>query len=283
MQFKNYDKVLIQPKLEKMSSEEVLRISPLIGKSKSYDFVKMNNEIYHLKHKLIHFLLNELIGEIISEYFELQTKKSLIIMNEDNFNNSTSIFPVPQFSLLAKSFFETDLEYCRFNEFSTYYGADGSLKNLNGIGRFFNVITGTDEKICNEDLIKLIYDLKKMIIRDFLTKQSDRSIANFIFGYKGNHIKLMPLYDYEHSFKSTILLYRNVFEINLNSTHTVNILKHDKCFQELLYKLMNFNFDFVLTKLEEDYSIILNREEYGNYVDVIQEQQRFIRERNLLK
>ena len=91
MKFKNYDKVLISPKLEWVSPSHIQEMCPLVGRSKSDDFVRMNNEIYHHKCKMTKFLLNELVGEIISEYFDLQTKKSTVVVLEETVNPSSSI------------------------------------------------------------------------------------------------------------------------------------------------------------------------------------------------
>lgn len=276
MELKDFRKVLISPKLENVSKKEILSLYQIYG-YKLCGFVKMNNELYHMKTNKLALMLNELIGEIISEYFDLQTKKSIIVMDENNLDDKTMFC-----SLLAKSFMEHGLSYCNMDAFTKIKHLDkNKLANLNRLQSFYNVDEEWGVRTNREDLNTLKSELKKMIIRDFLTKQRDRGFQNFMFGYKDNHIKLMPLYDYEYSFNDYI--YPNFFEIDLNNRSIRRTLKNDIEFQELLYKLMDFSFNYVLEKLEEEHGLLLSDKEIQKYNGVIESQQRLVRENKMLR
>ena len=277
MEFVNRGKALIKPNLISVTREEILKLCPLVGYTKSNGFVEMNSTIYHLKRKNILFLLNELIGEIISEYFELQTKKSIIVQDETDFIISDTL----SFALISKVFFESGLDYLHYDDFkdvkpNVYEG----IFNLSRLNKFWDCNIGEWVLVDETALRVLKNDLKKLMVRDYSTKQKDRTINNFMFGYIGNNVKLMPVYDYEHSFAN--YTYDNLLDLPLFLESVREYIRNDYEFQSLFHKLMDFEFSLVTDKLEEQYGIILNNSEKEKYNNVIEERQRLVREKKIL-
>lgn len=269
-------KVLFSPNLEAVSKEEILKMCPLVGESKSNDFVRMNNTIFHKKQKKMKFLLNELIGEIISEYFDLQTKKSIVVQNELDLGREEL-----RFYLISKVFFEEGLNYLRYDDFVDV--RNDEYENLNNLGRltkFWDCNTGEEVLVDVNSLEILKSDLKKLIVRDFLPEQKDRNVCNFMFGYEGNRVKLMPVYDYEHSFDK--YYYINILGLHLFLKRERDFIRHDAEFQNLFQKLMDFKFDFVINKLEAEHGIILNYDEKHLYESVILKQQKLVRKKRII-
>ena len=189
-----------------------------------------------------HFI-NELLGEIISEYFGLDTihyKVAQLFVNGEN----------KGYGVISQNFCDTKSIYKRAWD----YGFQ-PLRDLS--------ILQTIRDICpfEEEYLLLLNDMKSFFVRDFYTSQLDRNGNNFLFKCSSEGIRLAPLYDYENSFETiNKFRYRNqVGELNIANPFTQRILQDDK-FQELLNLLMNANMASFVDTVEDRHKILVPRD-----------------------
>ena len=203
---------------------------------------KINGDWYFYKSDGDDFhFINELLGEIISEYFNLSTVHyniaKLCVKGQKE-----------EYGLLSKNFCEKKFLYKTVWDYGFEPKRDLSI--LEGI-----------RTICNseKEYLLLLRDMKKFFIRDFYVSQLDRTGNNFIFKETTNSIRLAPLYDYENSFEScTPERYRNqIGEINLLNDETLYILKKDPLFQELLQLIIQINMQSLVQMTEDRHKIII--------------------------
>lgn len=212
-----------------------------------------------------HFI-NELLGEVISEYFGLDTVHyhvaSLCVKDE-------SI----RYGLVSKNFCTPNYQYKR----SWDYGFSPR--------KYLDILKEV-QSICHseKEYLLLVEDLKKFFIRDFYTSQLDRSGNNFLFQQTPSGIRLAPLYDYENSFETSYVdVYRNqIAEINLQNPETLMILKKDSKFQELLHLLMQSDMSSFLNEVEERHQIRIPSEYKTDYRSHTSEVKKLIVEKKLL-
>ena len=230
------------------------RISDETGVPKNYVFHapyyffidrwhKINGEWYFFKsdESDYHFIA-ELLGEIISEYFNLDTVHYQIgkLCIKDKYE---------RYGVISKNF--CDKNYVYKTAFNYKFEAKRDLSILEDI-----------RKICpsNESYLLLLSDLKKFFIRDFYVSQGDRTGNNFMFKVGNDSIRLAPLYDYECSFGSyESFRYRNqIAEINLSCEETKNILLSDDEFQKLLNMIMEADMNRFTEEVEDRHHIIID-------------------------
>lgn len=209
---------------------------------------KINGEWYFYKNDGYDFhFVNELLGEIISEYFGLETVKYQVAKFQ--------IGNKKEYGLISKNFCNKDYTYKRVWD----YGFPQS-DNLNILENIRDICQS------NEEYLILLDDLKKFFIRDFYTSQLDRSGNNFLFKVMPSGIRLAPLYDYENAFESIQLqIYRNqIATINIANKETQNILKNDEKLQQLLYYIMKIDIVNLINEMENRHKILvpLDMKEY---------------------
>lgn len=223
------------------------------------EFKKINGKIYKIKNTTL--ILDELIGEEVSKYFKLQTVDSTIAMEGDSICLLTELFTRP------------GAEYGNFYNFkdvdaNTLVGLD----NLDRLRYFKSEKQDKIITISKKSYNKLLKDIKKMIVRDFITTQRDRHSKNFMFEVEGNKVELMPIYDYEYSFGHGLRYrprYIGLFDMRLDLKKVREYIKGDKYLQFLLYKSLNVNI-ISIAGLLKNKGVIVNPyeiEEYINYVD----------------
>ena len=238
-------------------------------------FCKLNNKIYHKKRVYEEDIIDEFLGKIISEYFGDKHIESKIIIGSIN-----------RLFLLTENFIEEGHLYTniRSNIFCNLKFDDRDRLDLFNLDLFnhirFNEIIVNVKK---EDLIKLKYSLKMMIINDYMRKQCDRVFRNFMFEYKFNRIKLMPLYDFEYSFFNSDNDLENTFKFDLDDKNVIDYVRNDNQFQELLYLGMDLNMDKIFEKLFDLYPVRLNNKEMDKYKNIIDEKKKEIKEYKLIR
>lgn len=196
----------------------------------------------------VHFV-NELLGEVISEFFGLDTvhynvaKLSVQGMKDE-------------YGLVSKNFCDAKYTYKRVWD----YG----LPPRNDLSVLENV-----RSICQseEEYLLLLDDLKKFFIRDFYTSQLDRSGNNFLFKITPNGIRLAPLYDYENSFESIKpQIYRNqIAQIDIEDSEIQSLLKNDLKFQELLHLIMQADMLSFIDEVEDRHKILVSSDDKEYY------------------
>lgn len=232
--------------IAKKISEETGVPAELIYTAPYFFFIKnwhkINGKWYFYKSDGYDFhFINELLGEIISNYFELDTAQYRVA-------KLSVVGKETEYGLVSKNFCDIKYTYKRCWDFGFEPRRDLSiLKNI--------------KNICHseEEYQLLLNDLKKFFIRDFYTSQLDRSGNNFLFKITPEGTRLAPLYDYEWSFKDIERQsYRNqIAEINIASRETQSLLKNDIKFQELLHLIMVANMSSFIDKVEDTHQILV--------------------------
>lgn len=240
-----------------------------------YYLYKINGVVYHQKRLYKEDVIDELLGKIISEYFGDKCVLSKIIRVEYN-----------RFYLLSENFIEVGHNYTNLNNgLFPYLKFDNNgrldLFNLDLLDRikFNGKIIETDK----DDFIKLKYDLKKMIVSDFIRNQSDRVYRNFLIKYDNNHCSLMPLYDFEYSFFNFDKELVNSFIFEVSEEKVANYVKRDEGFQKLLYKAMDMNMKKIFEKLFDEYPVRMNSDEIIKYENLIDDKKKDIKKYKLIR
>ncbi|MDE6292628.1 MAG: hypothetical protein K2L98_02980, partial [Bacilli bacterium] len=183
----NYD---YYDELAKSMSEEMGVPKDLLINGRNFFFIdrwhKIDGKWHFFKGDGYDFhFVNELLGEVISEYFGLDTVHysvaKLIVEGKE-----------PTIGVVSENFCSPDYKYTRIFDYKL---AAGDIRYLESL-----------RSICTSDEeFKLLFaDLKKFIIRDFYTSQGDRNGNNFLFREKrdGSEGKrLADLYDYENVYE----------------------------------------------------------------------------------
>lgn len=229
---------------------------------------KIDGEWYFYKSDGYDFhFVNELLGEIISEFFGLDTihynvaKLSVEGMKDE-------------YGLVSKNFCDINYTYKRVWDYD--FGPRGDLSILENI-----------RSICQseEEYLLLLEDLKKFFIRDFYVSQLDRTGNNFLFKITPDGIRLAPLYDYENSFESIDQqIYRNqIAEINITNRETQSLLKNDIKFQELLHLIMQADMLSFINEVEDRHKVLVPSDNKEYYKKRDTEIKRLILENKLIK
>ncbi|MDE6141827.1 MAG: hypothetical protein K2G03_04410 [Bacilli bacterium] len=215
-----------------------------------------------------HFI-NELLGEIISEYFGLGTAHykvgKLIVEGKD-----------PEIGVVSENFCSTDYKYTRIFDYKL---AAGDIRYLEEL-----------RSICasDEEFKTFFADLKKFIIRDFYTSQGDRSGNNFLFkerkdGSEGK--RLAELYDYENGYE----LYPRNFVMNplvyqnMEKDFLRKYFKRDQEYQESLEKIRDANMLGFLTEVEERHGILIPKDLKDTYIKVDKRKKEIVSNNRLVK
>lgn len=242
------------------------------------NFIKYNGKIYYVKFKNDYAIFNELLGEKISEYFGLQTIKSMLIKLETKRKHIL-------YGTMSLNFVKQNENYSHFdkNIFPFIRNNDGvGLDNLNRLRIFKgkNMIHIMDKKC----YIELLCDLKKLIVRDYISRQCDRNSKNIMLKYKGNKVKLMPVYDYENSFFLNFYSeYCNIFNFDYRNKLVKDFVRNDNYFQELMYLAMDIDIFSLIEIIEDEYGVHLKDEEKIDYSSFISLRKSMIRGFNLIR
>lgn len=236
-----YDKLSQEMSIELGVPKELLFVSP------HFFFInrwhKIDGKWYFYKSDGCDFhFINELLGEVISEYFGLDTVHYQVAKR--------IVGGKEEYGLVSENFCSTDYLYTR-----TW---DHNLESGN-IHRLDKLI-----EICKspEEFKLLLSDMKRFVIRDFYTSQLDRSGNNFLFKEKkdGSEGKrLAPLFDYENSFDSiSSEIYCNqILRINMKDPELPKFFKKDSEYQENLSRIIDADMDELMKTVEERHKILI--------------------------
>ncbi|MBQ8891779.1 MAG: hypothetical protein IJ068_02825 [Bacilli bacterium] len=268
----NVDNAKEYEKLARRISEETGVPKGYIFTAPYYFFIdhwyKIGNEWYFYKSDGYDFhFINELLGEIISKYFDLDTVHynvaKLCVKGKKE-----------EYGLLSKNFCDKNYLYKTTWDYGLVPNRD--LNVLNSI-----------RDICESDseYLILLKDLKKFFIRDFYVSQLDRTGNNFMFKVNKEGIRLAPLYDYENSFESCRPeVYRNqIAEINLLNNETRSILTKDEMLQELLHSIIQIRMDEFLQTVEDTHNIAISSDLKDYYTKRDEQIKRLIKEHRVIK
>ena len=235
-------------------------------------FIKKDGEIFHIKKDKFVNILNEILGELISEYFCLNTVKSKLYKIDDDSS---------KYCLLTKLFTECGKNYNYIDKLFPDFVKYNSIHTLNKLNRVYDENQENIYVMKNSCVSKINYSLKKMIVRDFITNTTDRHCENFMFLYDKSFVEMMPLYDYEYSFNNFFDFY-SVFKINVFDKNDVDFIKNDDVFQELFEMAMLLNMSKIFKTLKDNYPIKLDFSEKWNIESIVRERKSDVK-RYLLK
>lgn len=234
-------------------------------------FSKINGQIYYVKKKNIRYIINELLGELIANYFNVDSVKYILSVGEDS-----------RYILLSK-LFDVKLEnYARINDVFCNLEIERNigLDNFNNLNKY--VYDGKVRTLSKDKLEKLQESIKKMLILDFMMGQVDRHRDNYLFYVNSNIVKLLPLFDYELCFRNRNNFF-DILDFDLSLDKVINFIKRDSFFQKLLYKSLDLDMNIILEELQDKNPIILEKKEYDEYKTFVDNKKKLIKEYKLLR
>lgn len=209
---------------------------------------------------------NELLGEFISLYFDLESVDyhiaKLMVDGQKE-----------QYGLLSKNFCTKEYTY------KTLFDYISECSELHLFANDLSIVNKI-ETICQtkEETALLQDDLKKLFIRHFYNTQCDGGNGQNIMLKKSEAgIRLATLYDYAFAYVGLDDLSRYVWdvgELNVENEDTQNLFRDDPRFQELLYKLMDADIFQLLKQAEEKHNIVIplkQKNEYSRYEKRVKE------------
>lgn len=234
------------------------------------DFVKRNNMIYHVRKNSLIEIIDEILGELISDYFELKAVRSELYKDDGTYFLLTELFTnvTKKYSYIDKLFPE-NIVY-------------GNLCELENISIYKDLEYDKCYDIDKNCLKKLLVDLKKLVVVDYITGQNDRHSENFMFCYNKEFIKLMPVYDFGSLF-NVFSNCNTLLGFNLDLENIVEFIRNDDTFQELLEKVMNFKIKDIFRRLENEYPIKLSMSEKWDYESFINSKKYEIKKYKLIR
>ena len=214
---------------------------------------KVDNEWYFYKgYQVSMMLINELLGEKVSEYFDLETIHYHLA--KFNYQGKSEI------GLASKSFCQVGFKYKRAPELHLEQKEDLSVLD-------------TIRKICQNDqeYKALLLDIKKMFVRDFMCSESDRHEGNFLFKINDSGIRLAPLFDYEDSFIQSDPLYYHKWlgSLDLNRFACIETIQKDPEWQELFEKAMQLDIPAIIEEIKDENQFIIPLDYTKYYIDSV--------------
>lgn len=215
-----------------------------------------------------HFI-NELLGEVISEYFGLDTvhyKVALLkVAGRD-----------PEYGLVSENFCSPDYTYTRSWDYNL------SCIDIFELDKLASICKNSDESK------KLLSDMKKFVLRDSYSSQGDRSGNNFLLKHRkegSEGLRLAPLYDYENSFESSNPgIYRNqIVYLNMNDPRLPKFFKKDDEYQNNLCKIRDANMNKFMEIVEERHNILIPNDMKEYYRKRDEEKKNIIKTNRLVK
>lgn len=275
-------------KIRFLNSNEVKRMKPnkipelreLVDYYYWKNFIEIENKIYYCKNKSKVLLLNELVCEAIARYFKLPSVRSEIATFESKESVDLSDL---SFVLLTPNFFEPTWDYTTLDSFPLIrYPQKNGMSNIEALHTFVRPDNNEQIELSQEVLLSLKEDIKRLIVVDFLTKQVDRHLSNFYFGYKEDIVKLMIVFDFEKSFSNGSVLARDYFNTRLSDEEAINYVRNDLVFQELFAKALDLDFSKILEEISNLYGLSLNNDEIERYASTLRLKKEYIHSRKLL-
>ena len=252
-------------------------ISRDTGINKDYIYSSINNSYLSHWHKIddewfyfkcandYYHLIRELIGEVISEYYGLDTVHYKLVKLQTKKDE--------KYGIISKNFYENDYNYKRVWD----YGIN--------LRRGFSVFEELWMMCPNlENYSYLSFDLKRLMIRDFYSSEVDRMAYNFLLKVKDSKIRLAPLFDYSLSFDSVHPYYKSeIGEINVNDRECVVKMRDDYFFQMLLNHLMYSKMEEFLNEVETRHNITIPGDDCMYFTIYDQDMKKLIHSKKLIK
>lgn len=270
----NDDNLGYYEELAKSMSEEMGVPKELLINGRKFFFIdrwhKIDGKWYFFKSDGYDFhFINELLGEVISEYFGLDTVHysvgKLIVGNQE-----------PRIGVVSENFCSPEYKYTRTFDYNLVAGDIRYLEELRSI-------CASDEEF------KLLFaDFKKFMIRDFYTSQGDRSGNNFLFKEKkdGSEGKrLAELYDYENGYElypRNFLKNQLVYQ-SMEKDFLPKYFKKDVEYQESLEKLRDADMDSFLNTVVERHGIVIPQDLRDYYNEVDKKKKEIVKTNRLVK
>lgn len=229
-----------------ISMETDIPIEYIYNSSTNYtkNWIKIDNKWFFTKksNQYLKFF-NELLGQEISNYFQLETATYKIGKIFDNCYFHTH--------LLSENFFDNNYNYFTFNDLKIDTNYKNLEERLNLIKQF--CINNHDNNYL------LLQDIIKMSIRDLYSNMHDRHHRNFFFKKNDDSIRLAPLFDYEHSFITPPTIYQNsLLKIDIYNKEDNELIKNNDIFQESINRLMDINIEKLLEITQEKNGICIS-------------------------
>ena len=237
---------------------------------------KIDGKYYYFKPRRDDFdFFNELIGEFISMYFDLDTVHykiaKLSIQGEKD-----------QYGIISENFCEKEYTY---KSLRNYISEIDKLLIYEPIYNLLDQI----KSICktDEEFELLQDDLKKLIIRHYYNTQRDGGNGqNIMLKKNQNGIRLATLYDYEDAYFNYENMHRcfwNIGEFNILDENTQNLLRNNPRFQELLCKLMDADISSFITQVEDIHKVLMPKRRKAHYQKYEAKVKKLVIENNLIK
>lgn len=269
----------LQKNAEIISKETGVPFGQVYASRYINQWIKIENEWYYCKVKRPFYVANELLGEVISQYFGLDTIHYQIIrLLGDN---------CEMYEIMSKNICNPNAIFKKPSDFSDflYYHKLEVLDNLHSLCK-----SESEHQL-------LLSDIKKLFIRDFYVSQNDRNEYNFMFRIDEDGIRLAPLFDYERSFNptapkeyfnpygsTTLKKYYNFMgSIDMDNEKTICRLRDDEEFQRLLYLIMDAKMELLIQCVEDNHRIIIPSDYKEIYLNHDKEMKKIIRESNVLR
>lgn len=208
------------------------------------------DEFYYLKKRAcISYILNELLGEYISQYMSLPTVTYDLALDDDKI-----------VGLLSKNFLRSDGNYKQASEinFLNMLKLNFTLSNLS----------------FNKELHEI---LMRIIAKDYFVCMRDRGV-NTLCEESFFDVSIAPLYDYEKSFSISSFLdyyYNPLFSSYSDGVRGMRkidmrfirrLFKNDPYFREQLEKMLDFDMLRALDNIRDDKKINLPEEVVQYYL-----------------
>ena len=226
------------------------------------DFIKVNNTMYKVKHA-DRKLENELIGEEIAKYFNLQTVNNFLV----SYNG--------EIMLLNKVFTDMYGDYGTVTRFpKVKQDFLSGLNNLDNLTEYYSIDNITNISVSKKSQKHLKRDILKMVVCDYLMGQKDRVKSNFLFSFNKDEVSLLPLFDYELSFLPDIKLSEcnGYFNFNLKQLSVIEYIKSSDYIKDLLNMAMQLDMNNIILRVMEK-GIVLTDNEKQLYIDCIKAKQ----------
>lgn len=232
---------------------------------------KIDNKWYFFKGDNFDFhFINELLGEVISEYFDLKTvhyKVAKLIIGDKK----------PEIGVISENFCSNDYQYTRIFDYPNLHAGD-----------IFNLESLRDICSTDEEFKILFSDFKKFMIRDFYTSQGDRSGNNFLFqepldASEGK--RLSPLYDYENAYEMypRNLIHNALITQNMEKDYIRKYLKKDNEYQEILSKVRDADMQKFINEVQDRHNIIIPNDIQKVYLECDKKKKEIIKNNRLVK
>ena len=244
--------------------------------NKIKNWYKINDIWYYYKNVSGKTFINELIGEIVSEYFDIDTIHYQIAQLIDSEGNS-------KIGLISENFCDLNTNYRTLDYYEKLHKF--FFWKYDSLPETFNKL----KTIClnSSNYLQLASSIKKLYIRDFSTSETDRSKNNILFKDDGNSVMLGTLYDYEETFTDDISIIpvyiSDIGKMDVRNPYTQLLLREDPESQKLLELLMTMDINQIMSQTEQRHNIVIPEYAKQEYIKHNNRVKKIVMENNLLK